>query len=318
MKKTLFLLIFVLPISGIAADAIHPSCRVAYEEARAGKLAEAAAKMAECGASVEKPTRAHTVMLYDRVKVLDHLGRHDEALAQREALTDKAHFETGLADEFSGPGAWSRDPELVKQRKATGITRFDLLLDIAWRHHQEKRYAKAMDWAERAARHALTRYRPEASYYPLDREAGCAIGLRGMARFELDPQSGKQSWPDLSRGYIRGCTKLPLAGDIATLPEATRKRFDDLKARFDAFQAEAAKVNAAAREKENAPLPESKKGANGDMAWAALSDMALASVVRIDARIKAMEPVFKLRADYLAAETATLGREPLAEIEAKP
>jgi tetratricopeptide (TPR) repeat protein len=309
MKSVLLVVSALFSLAATAAS-VHPSCITAYEDTRAGKLAEAAAKLAECGTSVEKPTLAHTVVLYDRVKVLDRLGRHDEALAQREALTDKAHFETGLADEFSGPGAWSRDPELVKQRKATGITRFDLLLDIAWRHHQEKRYAKAMDWAERAARHALTRYRPEASYYPLDREAGCAIGLRGMARFELDPQSGKQSWPDLSRGYIRGCTKLPLAGDIATLPEATRKRFDDLMTRFDAFQAEAVKINAAARQKENAPLPNSKDGAQGGMAWTALG--------RIVERQKAIEPVFKLRADYLAVETATLGREPLNDIEAKP
>lgn len=312
MKTRLILtaMLAIVPAIGLATESVHPSCTDAYEDARAGKLTEAAAKMAECGASVKKPTLGHTVVLYDRVKVLDHLGRHGEALAQMEALTDKAYFETGVADEFSGPGAWSRNPELVKQRKATGISRFDLLLDIAWRHYQDKRYAQAMDWAERAARHALTRYRPEASYHPLDREAGCAIGLRGMARFELDPQSGKQSWPDLSRGYIRGCGKLPLAGDIATLPEATRKRLDDLKTRFDDFQAEAAKINAAARQKENAPSPDSKEGAYGDMAFKLMG--------KILDRQKAMEPVFKMRADYLAAETATLGREALNEIEAKP
>lgn len=306
------LVLFSLPAvaAPAASPAVHPTCITAYEDARAGKLNEAAAKMAECGASVEKPTLAHTVVLYDRVKVLDRLGHHDEALEQMVALTAKAHFETGLADEFSGPGAWSRDPEKVKQRQATGISRFDLLLDIAWRHHRAKHYSMAMDWAERAARHALTRYRPEASFYPMEREAGCAIGLRGMARFELDPQSGKQSWPDLSRGYIRGCTKLPLAGDIATLPEATRKRFDDLKARFDAFQTEVAKVSDAIRQKENAASPEPVNGSYGDLGFSLM--------VKALERNQALEPVLKLRADYLAAETATLGLEPLFEQEAKP
>ncbi|MEW5786824.1 MAG: hypothetical protein AB1899_03110 [Pseudomonadota bacterium] len=290
-----------------AASPVHPACTTAYEEARAGKLAEAAAGMAECAAA-SKPSLAVTVMLYDRVRILDRLGRSEEALAQRMALTDKAHFETGLDDAFSGPGAWSRDPERVKARQAVGLSRFDLLLDIAWNHHRARNYQAAVDWSERAARHALTRYRPESEFLPMDRDAGCALGLRGLARFELDPQSGKLSWPDISRGYIRGCTKLPLAQDIATQPEAVRQRLDELKARFEALQAEAQRVSAAIRKRE--AQPSAGNGSYGDLAFGLMG--------RLADRKKDLEPLFKQRADFLAAETATLGREPLSEIEAKP
>lgn len=301
------MLLTLVTTPALATDPVSPSCITAYDDIRAGKLSEAAARMAECGAA-SKPSRSLTVLLFDRVRVLDKLGRHDEAFTQLRALTDKAHFETGLADEFSGPGVWSRDPDRVKTRQATGQRRFDLLLDIAWRYHLAKDYRAAMDWAERAARHALARYRLEGEFFPLDQDAGCAIALRGMARFELDPQSGKQSWPDLSRGYVRGCTKLPIANDIATLPEGTRKRFDALKASFDVFQVEVARVSEAIRKRETTA------GADN----AALDALARSLLSQLADRLIAMKPVLKQRADYLAAETGTLGREALFEIEGAP
>jgi tetratricopeptide (TPR) repeat protein len=309
MKALGLALLALFSLSAVAAPTpspFHPSCKAAYDDIQAGKHSEAAAKLAQCGAA-SKPSPDLTVILYDRVRILDALGRHDEALAQRVALTEKAHFETGLIDSF-GPGPWSRDPERVKARKAIGIRRYDLLLDIAWGYHRAKNYQAAVDWAERAARHALTRYVPEDEFLPMDRDAGCAIGLRGLARFELDPQSGKLYWPDISRGYIRGCTKLPLAEDIATQPEPVRKRIDELKVRFDALQAEAGRVRASILKRE--AKPKSGDNSNGADAFKYL--------IQLTDRQKDLEPVFKQRAEFLSAETNTLGREPLSEIEVAP
>ncbi|TCJ12216.1 hypothetical protein EZJ19_12785, partial [Parasulfuritortus cantonensis] len=227
-----------------AADGVPPSCIGAYDQLRAGKLSEAAAGMAECGAA-SRPGPARTVLLYDRVRVLDRLGRADEARAQLLALTDKADFETGLADEVSGPGAWSRDPELVRARRATGVNRADLLLDLAWRALRAKDAKGAVDWAERSARHALTRFRPEAEWLPMDRDAGCAIALRGFARADLGDDQG--ALVDIVRGYIRGCDKLPVAEKAGLLGEDSRRRVDELKRRFDALQDEVRRVTEANR-----------------------------------------------------------------------
>jgi hypothetical protein len=58
--------------------------------------------MAECAAA-SKPSHSLTVLLYDRVRLLDRLGRHDEALAQ---------------------------PEEVMARQAVGISAFSLLIHL--------------------------------------------------------------------------------------------------------------------------------------------------------------------------------------------
>lgn len=313
MKAILFavLALFCLgTATAHAASPAHPACVTAYDDARAGKLAEAAAKMTECGAATDKPTPGHTVVLYDRARLLDKLGRHDEALAQLVALTDKTHFETGLADEFSGPGAWSRDPDKTRVRQATGLNRADLLLDIAWRKLRAKDYPAAMDWAERSARHALTRYRPDGEFFPNDRDAGCALALRGFARFEAAPDDATPAWADLARGYIRGCEKLPVAAEIGRLSDDNRKAINALKQRFETLQAEARMATEQVRQ--------TQREAAAKPAGADLGALGLSMLTGITARQKAVEPVLRLRTEFLAAETRAFGREPLLEIEARP
>lgn len=311
MRRLFLIPLFALLPAPVAAAAPPASCLAAYEQLRAGQLAEAADSMAQCAQATPVDAR-QTVMLYERAQVLDRLGRRDEALAQRIALTDKAHFETGLADAFSGPGAWSRDPDKVRARQATGITRAELLLDIAWQALGAKDTRAAITWAERSARHALTRFRPEREWLPMDRDAGCAIALRGFARAEAGDE--QRALVDIMRGHIRGCEKLPVAEKAALLSEDSRRQVEELKRQFEAYQAEARRVNA-----ENLNRSAAKASAGKDDPTAAsLSGLALGALVISVDNDKAVKPVLARRQDFLAAEAAVLGPEPLLDEAARP
>lgn len=305
MKKAFFLLTFVLPISGMAADTIHPSCRVAYEEARAGKLDLAVTSLAQCGASTNKPTHQHTLALLDRARFLDQLGRQDEAEKQLLALTEPAHFETGLADVFSGPGAWSRDPDKTRARQATGLNRADLLLEISRRRLQAKDYPAAINWAERSAQHALTRFQPEGEFFPMDRDVGCALAMRGFARAEIDSLQ-RAAWSDILRGYIRGCQKLPLADNLAQQPEAARQKINALKQQFEHVQVEEKRVAEAIQTERSERAAKRTSSGSSDSFLLAMDMLADNT-----SRKKLAEPVLKLRDEFLAAEADTLGQEAL-------
>lgn len=313
MRRLFLISLFALLPAPASAAAPPASCLAAYEQLRAGQFAETAASMAECGASTDKPTPAHTVMLHERAQVLDRLGRRDEALAQRIALTDKAHFETGLDDAFSGPGVWTRNPDKLRARQATGITRAELLLDIAWQSLGAKDSRAAIAWAERSARHALTRFRPESEWLPMDREAGCAIALRGFARAEAGDD--RHALADIMRGHIRGCEKLPVAEKTALLSEDARRKVEELKRQFDAYQAEARRVNAENLNRSAAKASAGKAGQESDAA--ALSRLALGALAISVDNAKAVKPVLAKRQDLLAAEAAVLGPEPLFDEAAK-
>lgn len=290
--------------SAHAADPVPAACRIAYEQIRAGKLAEAVDSMAQCAKATPADKR-QTVMLYERAMILDKLERPGEALAQLIALTDKAYFETGLADEFSGPGAWSRDPEMTRQRQATGINRADLLLDIAWRKLRNKDVKAAIDWSERSAKHALTRFKPESEHFPMDRDAGCAMALRGFAR--ADSGDNQRAMIDLMRGYIRGCEKLPVAEKAGLLADDSRKKVEELKQQFNTLQAEVRWVT-----------EENISRNKAISATGSLHDVAIKTTIAISHNLKAVEPVMKKRREFLAAEAAVLGPEPLFEEAAKP
>lgn len=299
-------LLYLLAAPAFAGE-VPPSCTAAYEQLRAGQLSEATDSMAQCARATPVDVR-QTVMLYERVQLLDRLGRHEEALTQLIALTEPAHFETGLDDSLSGPGAWSRDAAQVQARRATGIQRADLLLDIGWRKLRKRDFAAAIDWAERSARHALTRYRPDGDLLPNDRAAGCALALRGFARAESGASS-QAIWADLSRGHIRGCEKLPVAAEIARLSADNRKLIETLKQRFEALQTAVSTTSTQLRNQTQATA----RPATGDLG--ALGQGMLAGIT---ARQKAVEPLLAQRQEFLAAETSALGNEPLSAIEVKP
>lgn len=310
IKQALGVLALVLPVTCLSAEAIDPSCRLAYEQARAEKLTEAVASLERCGASTKKPAAAHTLALYDRARLLDKLGRRDEAEKQLLALVDKVHFETGLTDDISGPGVWSRDPAKVKVRTAIGINRADLLLEIAWRRMGAKDYKAAMRWAERSAQHALTRYRPESEYLPMDRDSGCAFALRGFARAQVETDK-TPALTDMLRGYIRGCSKLPVAAEVANQSEEAQKGIEALKQRFDAYQAEATRAN----ERINQAYSKSAQRNADDPS---LSVLSMGLISALAERQKQLEPMLKLRAEFLALESRALGSDPLLVAPANP
>ena len=305
-----FVLAFGFTVTVEASDIPPKSCTLAYEQIRSQKLSEAVDSMAQCGKETPVDKR-QTVMLYERALVLQKLDRKDEALAQMIALTEKPHFETGLADAFSGPGAWSRDPEQIQRRQATGISRANFLLDIAWNALGVKNPKAAIEWSEKSAKHALTRFRPEDEWLPMDADAGCAIALRGFARADLG--DNQRALIDLMRSYIRGCDKLPVAEKAELLDADSRKKVESLKLQFKSLQAENTRVTEENRHRNKLAAAKSSSGSGTE----SFAQQALITTVTLSNNIKAVEPVMKQRLAFLAEEAKVLGPEPLFDTEPK-